>query len=128
MSDRLFIMVVANSIQQFSRHKCAWLNQNRCEIEELYGQIVQFRNASSGTFLSNLTFERFLDFVVRNSQTYINPYLPTETAVRLRNANDAMLLQLLHGDGDCNNNNNNGSSSSSKSSSRASSPLSARLY
>lgn len=65
-----------------NRSKYRWLQQNHEEIDELYGTIKQFHESRPGTLLQNLTYDKFMDFVLSSSQCYVNPYLPIPQQVR----------------------------------------------
>lgn len=63
-----------------SRMQFKWLQQNRYEIDDLYNMVSAYRESNGSSFLSLLTYDRFLTFVIANSQTIPpNPYLPTNT-------------------------------------------------
>lgn len=53
-----------------------WMQQNRYELDELYDMINSYRQNNGSTLLSKMTYDSFLSFVLANSQTYVNPYLP----------------------------------------------------
>jgi hypothetical protein len=67
--------------RQMSRMQFKWMQQNRYEIEELYIVLKRIRDSHCSTFLSNLTYDSVLNFVLANSQSqHPNPYLPIHAA------------------------------------------------